>query len=239
MTDKPPSVPATSARADIKAFVGLARSIAVKGPAAGRLILSLDATMSRQPTWDLACHLQAEMFEAAASTGRLDIQLAHFRGIGEFATSRFVGSAAELKEIMGRIACRAGHTQLKRVLDHAQAENRRGRVAALVYIGDAMEENVDTLAESAARLGMLGVPVFLFQEGHDAVAERAFREIARLSKGAWFRFDRNAASALARLLSSIAVFATGGLTALQRRGTREDRLLLSHMQPKPKGPDQR
>ena len=74
----------------------------------------------------------------------------------------------------------------------------------------------------AGSLGLLGIPVFVFQEGRDSVAERAFKEIARLSKGAWFRFDDGSAATLAKLLSSVAVFATGGLDALEARGRPED-----------------
>ena len=76
------------------------------------------------------------------------------------------------------------------------------------------------------------MPVFVFQEGHDGVAERAFKEMARLSRGAWFRFDRNAASRLAGLLSSIAVYATGGLKALESRGRPEDLLMIEHLRTK-------
>ena len=47
----------------------------------GRLIFALDATMSRQPTWDTACRLQADMFREAAAIGGLDVQLLYFRGL--------------------------------------------------------------------------------------------------------------------------------------------------------------
>ena len=58
--------------------------------AAGRLIFALDATMSRQPTWDIACKLQGEMFETARALGGLDVQLVYFRGFGECRASRLV-----------------------------------------------------------------------------------------------------------------------------------------------------
>lgn len=59
------------------------------------------------------------------------------------------------------------------------------RVSALVFVGDAMEENSDTVAHEANELGRLGVPAFMFQEGHDREVEHVFREIARLSHGAY------------------------------------------------------
>ena len=215
---------------EIEAFLRQARAVAPHaGTGRGRLILALDATMSRQPTWDLACRLQSEMFDAVATAGKLAVQLVYFRGLGECRASKFVDDTSALKNLMTGIDCRGGHTQLGKVLAHALKENRRGKVNALVFIGDAMEENIDDLAVKAGDLGLHGVPVFVFQEGHDPTAESAFKEIARLSRGAWFRFDRNSASTLARLLSAIAVFATGGLTALEARGRPEDRLMIEHL----------
>ena len=65
-------------------------------------------------------------------------------------------------------------------------------------------------------LGLLKVPVFMFQEGHDADAEQAFREIARLTGGAWCRFDPGAAAQLRELLRAAAAYAAGGREALLR-----------------------
>lgn len=239
MSEKPPSVPRkpgavpTKPRSEaneVEAFLARARALQGGSSEGGRLILALDATMSRQPTWDLACRLQAEMFDAAGSPpGRLSVQLVYFRGLGECKASRFVTDTEALKNLMVRIDCRGGHTQIGKVLSHALKETARQKVNAVVFIGDAMEEEIDDLAEKAGKLGLHGVPVFLFQEGTDTSVERAFREIARLSKGAWFRFDRNAAATLARLLSAVALFATGGQKALAARGRPEDRLLIENL----------
>lgn len=217
-----------SAPSEIDAFLRQARAAIVPGGSA-RLILALDATMSRQPTWDLACELQGEMFDAVGKAGSLRVQLVYFRGFGECRSSRFVADTGALKQLMIKIDCRAGHTQVGKVLAHALKEAAGERISAVVYIGDAMEEKLDDLAEKAGRLGLHGVPVFVFQEGRDRDAEIAFKEIARLTRGAWFRFDRDAASMLAKLLSSIAVFATGGLKALEARNRPEDRLMIEHL----------
>lgn len=198
----------------------------------GRIVLALDATMSRQPTWDLACSLQAEMFDAVGKSGNLSVQLVYFRGFGECRASKFVSDTGALKSLMTRIDCRGGHTQIGKVLSHTLKETGRERVSALVFIGDAMEEDVDSLADKAGHLGLKGVPVFVFQEGRDPVAESAFKEMARLSKGAWFRFDSSSASTLANLLSAVAVYATGGLKALEARGRAEDRLLIENLRGK-------
>lgn len=239
MSDKKPPAPLKSDRpparqksgaGEIEAFVRQARALATaRGTGSGRLVLALDATMSRQPTWDLACKLQAEMFDAVAAAGSLNVQLVYFRGLGECRASKFVGDTAALKDLMVRIDCRGGNTQIGKVFSHVLKETEREKVNAVVFIGDAMEESVDGLADKAGTLGLRGVPIFLFQEGRDADVERAFKEFARLSKGAWFRFDRNAASTLGKLLSAIAVFATGGLKALEARDRPEDRLMIEHL----------
>lgn len=209
---------ATAQRAEIDAFIQRARTLAPPTEAGkrGRLIFALDATMSRQPTWDTACKLQAEMFRETASVGGLDVQLIYFRGLNECRASRWVSDGAGLGELMGRIHCMGGHTQIRKVLQHARGESDRGKVAALVYVGDAMEEGIDDLAAAAGELGLRGVPAFMFHEGHDAIAEQAFREIARLTGGAWCRFDPGAAAQLRELLRAAAAYAAGGREALLR-----------------------
>jgi hypothetical protein len=205
-----------TSRAEIDAFVQRARALGAAKEAGrrGRLIFALDATMSRQPTWDTACRLQGEMFREAAATGGLDVQLVYYRGFGECRASGWVSSGERLAELMSRIDCRGGHTQIGKVLAHARRETERAKVQALVFIGDAMEEALDTLAAGAGELGLRGVPVFVFQEGGDPVAEQAFREIARLSRGAYCRFDAGSAHQLAELLRAVAAYAAGGLKAL-------------------------
>jgi hypothetical protein len=234
-TSHEPAAP--SGRAEIDAFLQRARTLApaVEAGKRGRLIFSLDATMSRQPTWDTACRLQGEMFREAGAIGGLDVQLVYFRGLNECRASRWVSDGAGLGDLMGRIACVGGHTQIRKVLQHARAECEKSKVQALVYVGDAMEEAIDDLAAAAGELGLLGVPAFVFQEGQDAIAERAFREIARLSRGAYCRFDLSAAHELAELLRAAAVYAAGGVKALAdlsaRRGAGAQKLL-AQMRPR-------
>jgi len=208
--------PTASPRAEIDAFLQKAQTLAAARPAGhGRLIFALDATMSRQPTWDIACALQADMFREAAAIGTLDIQLVYFRGFGECRASRWVSDGQALASLMGRIDCRGGHTQIGKVLAHARRENEQQRIQALVYVGDAMEESLDDLCAAAGELGLLGVPAFVFQEGDDPVAARAFGEVARLSGGAYCRFTPGSAKELADLLRAVAAYAAGGRKAMQ------------------------
>jgi len=195
----------------------------------GRLMFALDATASRQPTWDIACELQAEMFSEAAALGGLDIQLAYYRGFGEFAATPWLGDSAELTRRMTGVRCLGGRTQIARVLRHALAETRAKRINALVFVGDAMEEPIDELCDLAGQLGVLGLPVFLFHEGRDSVAEAAFQQFARLSGGACCPFDAASARQLRELLRAVAVYAAGGRKALEdfSRSTGGHALLLT------------
>lgn len=222
---------AAASRPEIEAFLDRVRALgsATAPGQRGRLIFSLDATMSRQPTWDTACRLQADMFREAAAVGGLDIQLVYYRGLGECRATQWITQTERLADLMSRIDCRGGHSQIGKILAHARRETEKKKVQALVFVGDAMEEPIDDLCASAGALGLLGVPAFMFQEGHDAIAEKAFREIARLTRGAYCRFSPGAAHELAELLRAVAAYAAGGMKALvdlsARRGAGAVRLL--------------
>jgi hypothetical protein len=209
-------LPATSTSADVDAFLrDLHRAPAVQpGGPRGRLIFSLDATASREPTWDRACRIQGEMFEATAGLGGLDVRLLFYRGFAECKASRWMRSASELHRAMRAVSCIGGETQIERVLSHALAQTKKVRVNALVFVGDAMEENADHLCKLAGELGLLGTPVFVFQEGGDRIASAAFRQIAKLSRGAYLSFDAASAERLKELLAAVAVYAAGGYRAL-------------------------
>lgn len=221
-----------SSNDEIADFVSKVKSLAPRsGPGKGRLIFAMDATMSRQPTWDMALSLQSEMFAAVRDVGGLDVQLIYFRGFGECRASKWVSEPMALQRLMTSIACEGGQTQIGKVLSHARREAGKGKVDALVFVGDAMEENIDELCARAGELGLLGVPMFLFQEGRNASVERAFKELAKLTNGAWCRFDAGSASQLKELLTAVAVYATGGREALrQLAGGRGAQLLLEQLE---------
>ncbi|MCP1832537.1 MULTISPECIES: vWA domain-containing protein [Bradyrhizobium] len=209
-----PGVPASSAN-DIAAFVAKARAMSPhRAGAHGRLVFALDATMSRQPTWDMACTLQADMFREAGALGSLDIRLVYYRGFNECRASGWISDSAQLARLMSKIDCQGGNTQIGKVLSETRREAVEAGVRALVFVGDAMEESADDLCAKAGELGLLKVPVFMFQEGRDATAEQTFREIARLTGGAWCRFDPGAAAQLRELLRAAAAYAAGGREAL-------------------------
>ncbi len=207
-----------SSSQDVSRFLDKVKSIAVSENSGkrGRLIFAMDATMSRQPTWDMALGLQAGMFTAVKAVGGLDVQLVYFRGFGECRSSKWVKDPEALAKLMTQVSCRGGMTQIGRVLSHARNETDNETVNALIYVGDCMEENIDELSAIAGELGLLGMPVFLFQEGNDPLAQTAFQELARLTGGAYCRFDAGSAAQLRELLSAVAVYAAGGRKALEK-----------------------
>ena len=219
-TKHQPSAPTTKGPkqdfgSEIDAFVQRSRTLqSTATEQRGRLIFAMDATASRQATWDMACQLQGEMFREVSS---LDVQLVYYRGFGECRASGWVSSGERLANLMSRITCRAGQTQIGKVLAHGRHETEKAKVQALVFIGDAMEEAIDELRVAAAELGSRGIRAFMFQEGNDAKVECAFREIARLTHGAYCRFDAGAPRQLAELLRAVAAYAAGGVKALETK----------------------
>jgi hypothetical protein len=195
-------------------------------PARGRLIVAIDATASRQPTWDTAAQLTTEMFGTVAAIGGLDVQLVYYRG-DECVASRWLSDARALSATMRGVMCQAGYTQISRVLAHARKENAREKIAALILISDACEEDPPALYAEARELG---VPAFLFQEGNDARTERIYSELAHITGGAIAKFDAGAAQRLADLLKAVAAFAAGGVKALTNQNTEAARLLLTQVQ---------
>ena len=199
----------------------------------GNLVFALDATASRERTWDTACQLQARMFQEVAMIGSLSMQLVYFRGAqdlgGECKASRWVDNPADLASIMTKIRCDAGYTQIGRVLGHVAREASRRKVSALVFVGDACEEDRDQLIEPAKQLAQLGVPAFMFQEGNERVARSRFQEIARITRGVHLAFDQGAARQLSELLRAVAAFSVGGTTALEKQSSAAAKYMLQQI----------
>ena len=174
MSDKKDVTRSSPSGGLIDSFLDQAKRVApADGAPRPRLVFALDATMSRQPTWDLACRVQGEMFAAAAGVGGLMVQLVYFRGFNECRASRWVVDAGALTGLMTQIQCRGGQTQIARVLRHVRGEAAEQPVKVLVYVGDAMEEPIDDLCALAGELGLRGVKTFMFHEGSDPTAARA------------------------------------------------------------------
>jgi hypothetical protein len=198
----------------------------------GRLVFSLDATASRQATWNQAMALQTDMFIHTRGIGALDVQLVYYRGFGECRASKWLTNADQVVKLMRKVSCLAGATQINRVLKHAIAECRQSPVQALVFVGDCVEEDVDVLGNLAGQARLLGLPIFIFQEGFDPKASYAFSQIAQLSGGAHCRFDQSSTRQLGELLNAVAAYAAGGKQALQQleqAGSKQAKSLLEQL----------
>jgi hypothetical protein len=228
-------LPTPRANADpVEAFLKEVAHTPPPQPGSGRarLIFAMDATASREPTWDRACQVQGQMFLETAALGGLDVQLVYYRGFDECRASRWVDNPGDLVRLMTGVFCLAGQTKLGRVLRHAVRETEKKRVAALVFVGDCFEENLDEVGQIAGQLGMQAVRAFLFQEGRNPEAERAFRHIAKLTNGVHCRFDSSSPQQLRDLLGAVAAYAAGGrraLADLSQRSSPEVRLLASQV----------
>lgn len=216
--DRKPSMPARRDGADaVATFLDKARSVPVVAGAArgrGRLLFCMDATASREPTWVRAARIQGEMFIAAEALGGLDVRLAFYRGFDDFKASKWTSDGTELARLMARVTCLAGNTQIGRVFAFAAEETQRRKLDALVFVGDCFEESLDTVGALAGQLGLLGVPAFLFQEGDNTLAARAFAQFAKLTNGRHCRFDAASPDELRRLLGAVAAYAAGGEQAM-------------------------
>ncbi|MCI0505611.1 MAG: VWA domain-containing protein [Gammaproteobacteria bacterium] len=224
-----------SARGDINSFLNkVAQTPRIKSAGErGRLIFAMDATASREAAWDHACRLQADMFTETAALGGLDIQLCYYRGYSEFEASPWISNSQDFLRRMTNVSCLGGYTQIEKVLRHAVAETRRKKIDALVFAGDCLEENIDELCRIAGELALLGVPLFIFHEGHDPVAAMGFKQLAELTHGAYCPFDSNSAQQLKELLGAVAVYAAGGRKALENYNKRQGKEVLQLLQRKP------
>ena len=219
---------------DVDAFLQAVKStpLSAASEGRGRLIFSLDATASRQHTWDKAMSLQNDMFTNTRGIGKLDVQLTYYRGFDECRASKWLRNADQVIGMMRKVSCQAGTTQIHRILKHALAEARQTPVQALVFIGDCVEEDVDQLGNLAGQCRLLNMPVFIFQEGGNRQARNAFKQIATLSGGAHCRFDQSSASTLGDLLNAVAAYAAGGkkaLLQLKQQGSGQASTLLEQL----------
>jgi hypothetical protein len=205
---------------EIDKFLNRSKSLAQRASSGARLIFAIDATASRQPTWDRACQIQGQMFLSTRSLGGLAIQLCYYRGFSELRASKWLLDEGALLRQMSAVRCEGGYTQIERLLNHALKEHGQEPVKALVFIGDAIEENVDALCGKAGHCGIQDLPLFMFQEGRDPSVEHTFRTMARLSGGAYAHFDQNSATELADLLGAVARYAAAGRSGLLEDGAK-------------------
>lgn len=214
----------------MSAFVSKARALKRAANAQNRLIFSLDATASREPTWHVARSMHRALFDIATEDTTFALQLCYFRGLMEFEATPWMTQPGPLLDALNAVYCKRGATQIERMLRHALAEfEGSSSIKAIVYIGDACEENSDTLNALAVQCRLAKRPLLLFQEGRDATASLCFASMAALSNGAHLQLDDASGDRLRELLRSAVRFVLGGRKALQGSPHESDKLLLNKL----------
>jgi len=225
----------TSKKQELSEFLGKANQLPQRlvdsVNSNGRIIFALDATASRQASWDRACQLQSEMFSATDTMGGIQLQLCYYRGFNEFNFSPWLQDSNALRHFMHGVQCQGGHTQLEQVLNHSLREHADKAIQALIIITDAVEEDVDRLCNKAGQMGIMKIPIFIFQEGFDPTAQRCFKQLAKISNGAYANFNDQSAKQLADLLAAVATYAAGGHSALQKLNSSSAKQLLQQLRP--------
>ncbi len=174
-----------------------------------KLLFSMDATASRQGSWDVAQQITSSMFDVIP--GGLKIALAHHSG-GELGhVTAFRDDPAFFKSEIAKVRCRAGETALCEILEEA---TKISRLSTLIYIGDCFEESLERAKALSEELKEKKVPCFMFIEGRDPMAQSAFNLIAEITGGAVFPFELEAVIHIKEKLDAIAAYAAGGIKML-------------------------
>lgn len=180
-----------------------------------RIGFIIDATASRQTTWDMASQVQGEMLDTLSGINiPLSLQVLWFRGFQELKKTPWSSDGKKLAQLMSAVSCQAGQTQIERSLREILRQSRQQQIRAAVFIGDCCEEPEKPLLELAGKLALVNTPLFVFQEGHNQTASAVFDKICARSGGAWCQFSQSSPGMLLELLSAVAIFATGGAAAL-------------------------
>jgi hypothetical protein len=244
MADKPPKLPATrsafldkvrqsKAVASATPRETLAKALAPSGRP--RLLFAMDATASREPSWQLAQTITGAMF--AAVPGALDVALAYHGGGRLKEVTPFAADTRAFLDKVHTVQCEAGGTALTALLE---AATTIARLKALIYVGDCFEEDPAVAGALAQQLRLKGVRVFVFhdttsqQQGYDVDGARAvFAQLAAVTSGVLLPFDADALDQVKALLEAIAVYAVGGLKLLaaRQRALPAARLLLDQLRP--------
>lgn len=177
-----------------------------------KLLFAMDATASRQASWDVAQEITLSMFDVIP--GGLKIALAHHSGGQLREVTDFKDDSSFFKKKINAVRCVAGETALNQVLENA---SEIPGLNSLIYIGDAFEENPASAFEIARKLKAKGVPCFLFQEGDNPYVKETFTSIAEITGGAVFPFAMDSLLHVRERLDAIAAFAAGGMKLLQEK----------------------
>jgi hypothetical protein len=187
----------------------------------GRLIFGLDLTSSRSAALEQARIATASMFDTIKSIGAVAVKLVYYRGKSETRAGEWHDDPGVVREAMLRLSCKAGETQIARIMRHALAEKEK--LSGVVFIGDHCEEDKWGLDDLAVKLGEKGVPLFIFHEVRDQdslalEAQPIFEHMAKVSGGVYSEFRPGSGDILRELLATVAAFSAGGHDGLRLIG---------------------
>jgi hypothetical protein len=185
-----------------------------------RIGFIIDATGSREQTWETAQTIQGRMFGAVAGLGKARVRLVHFGG-DQLADHGWSADTRALARTMAAVRCRQGLTQIIPALDGFLFGEKPD---ALILVGDAFEEHPQALSNFLHLFAGRRTPVFTFFEGDNDAAECAYREIAEKTGGRFARLGDDLP--LGDLCEGVALLAGGGEKALRRLGNEKARRLL-------------
>jgi hypothetical protein len=206
-------------------------------PGKPRVILAL-ANFVRSG-WHRAKVLQRAIFQTAAGSG-LEMKFA-FYGPDDAAgvrrcriTKRWVTDPDDMAGVMDRAECSCGcYINVRDLLAQAVKEAEERPLRALIIVSDAFHDDPDGLDEaaiSANRLRRAGTRVFLLQLGDDLSTERRLQYLARVSGGAYFRFDpRTQERQFFEMWKAMSIYVAGGEEAVKMTGGQAATLLLQHL----------
>lgn len=184
-----------------------------------RLLFAMDATASREVSWNVAKEITGAMFEAVP--GALDVALAYHGGGRLQEITPFSPDAKAFLDKVYTVRCRAGMTALNQVL---QGATEVSQLKALIYIGDCFEESPTGAVELAQQLKLKGVRCFIFHDassasgGYDIKAgAKVFASIAKITGGALLPFDETSPQMVKALLEAISIYAAQGIKALEKK----------------------
>ena len=189
-----------------------------------RIGFLVDATGSRNKTWERAQGIQSKMFRAAHGIKAIKLRLVHFGG-NRLTTRDWEDDTKSVAAHMAAVRCRAGLTQILEGLQTFIDEAPEDRASAIILIGDYFEECSTQAKITSVRLKDMGIKVYSFIEGNDHTAQTVFRNLAEVTDGRFARFGEDLP--LADLCQGVALLASGGRKALRQLGNKKvQRLLL-------------
>ena len=173
----------------------------------------IDATASREHTWEQAQTIQAKMFKAVSGLKAVSLRLVYF-GDNRLTALGWENNPNSVARHMAAVRCHAGLTQIIEGLQSFINEGPEEKAAAIILIGDCFEENSGQAERAAILLKEKGIKLFSFIEGDDPTAQFVFRRLSEITGGKFARFGSDLP--LSDLCEGVALLASGGEKALGR-----------------------